>query len=147
MAAFSAFVRITPETQSKYDFDVEIKNIGNDKYRFRIGHEYLCEGHKCVWLIISNKPVSPEKQNFRNYIWSSEKEKQLTLTKTKLQCKKNKDSCQSKHLEGILEKEKAARAYIYIDYPKFIFDGGYYYCVDLNTYQSQIISENANKQI
>ena len=135
MAAFSAFARITPETQAGHNIKTDIEIINTDACIVRVESENLCRGKQSAWLITSGKPIPPEKQNFRNFIWSEETGDSPTLKIAKLPCKRTeRHNTPAGYIEVTLKRANLKKTYIYIDYPQMIFDGGYYYCIDLWTY-------------
>lgn len=142
-ASFSQFIRITPETEKKHNIQVQIKPISNQKNKYRITIPFSSDSQQ-AWLIICKKPVVPEKQEFRNYIWSfctDDDENRDIIVSACLRENKNNlippDSGTSNNIEIILDEESIRKAYIYIDFPMLVLDGGYYYTIDLSSYLDQ----------
>ncbi len=137
--AFSAFARITPDTEERYDVYVQILPVEGQDGKYKVlppqGPEY-----KNNYLIICKEQVHPEKQNFRPYLWSRVQERTDILSLVPL-------LPPGQHYPGnmpyvvapkpahvILDKGVLRRSYIYIDHPTPVVDGGYYYCIDLAAY-------------
>ena len=68
------------------------------------------------------------KQDFRNYIWSKIPNRDDILVKAALL------PTEEMKIQFVLDKDLAMKSYVYIDFPKPVLDGGYYYSIDLKTY-------------
>lgn len=137
-AAFSEFVSITPKNEEEHNIHVTVISLDNKKDQYAVKIPLMITD-KHTWLIICKNPLSPKKQNFREYIWSSGKEGDKgILVITKLHLDKDgselKDKNMEKYSEIMIHKDLIKRAYIYIDYSSPIFDGGFYYSIDLQSY-------------
>ncbi len=137
--AFSAFVRITPETEAEHHMHLQILPIE--------GQESVCRllppqapAYMRAYLITCRENVPPERQVFRDYIWSGGKGRKDVLSVAPLlpyelghfECGRFTVSDRSNNI--VLDRSLLGRTYIYIDYPHMVSDGGYCYCVDLSAY-------------
>lgn len=137
-AAWSAFAHVTPETEKQYELVVDMTPIQNEKGSFRIKFSAVGYDHKQAWLIIASDKLTEKEQELRGYIWESIKPPKQILVKAKLSphgigalsSKRDKPI----YYEVELSSEMIERAYIYIDFPSMVLDGGYYYSIDLPTY-------------
>ena len=138
-AAFSAFTRITPETEERYDIYVQILPLEgqDDKCRIVVPQGIGLRG---CYLILCKEKVPPKEQDFRSYLRSERPDRTDVLSVAPLLPPAQYDPARRRFVvastppEVILDKSLLARSYIYIDYPRTFSDGGYYYCVDLSTY-------------
>ena len=138
IAAFSSFVVITPENEAKHPFLIQPQPVENQANLTRIRVIGPVDGHKKVWLIMCKQTLRPASQNFRSTIWeaiendkeivkiSQLKSGQISLSET--------GSQQYAYVEVVLSSDEMKRSYIYIDYPGEVYDGGYYYSIDLAYY-------------
>jgi len=135
---FSAFAVITPENQSKHKIYVEALKSDSGTCNIRmnaIGYPYL---H--AWLIITSKELSKEEQEFRKVIWSEVYPPESLIIKSKLNPENDRSSLLKKEelkdafYEISISNKLGHSAYIYIDYPHLVFDGGYYYSIDLKKF-------------
>lgn len=136
-AAFSAFAVITPENEAEYPFLIQVKALAGDEERSRIRIVGTIGESRHAWLIVCKNYVNSSGQNFRKYFWYGEQDKnierisrlnpgQTTLPESGKQM--------YEYVEVELPNEQMRRAYIYIDYPVEVRDGGYYYSIDLAYY-------------
>jgi hypothetical protein len=138
-AQFSAFARITPETEERYGVYVQILPLEgqDDKCAIVVPQGHAWQGY---YLILCTEKVPPKEQDFRSYLWSQRPDRTDVLSVAPLLPPAQYDFTQHRSVpapkppEVILNKSLLAKSYIYIDYPKGTLDGGYYYCVDLSTY-------------
>lgn len=137
-AAWSAFAHVTPETEKKYQLAVDITPIQNEKDGFRIKFPAVGYDHKQAWLIVTSDKLTEKEQELRNYIWESIKPPKRILVKAKLSPREtaalSSRRDEPRHYEVELSAEMIERAYIYIDFPSMVLDGGYYYSIDLPAY-------------
>lgn len=138
-AVWSEFAHVTPDTQEKYKLDVSITPIVGSENRFLIRLEAVGYDHKLAWLIVSSETLSVKDQELRDYIWSAAKPEKEILIKTKLMPTgvggfPSSDQGEKRFYEVELDSQFISRAYIYIDFPSQVFDGGYYYSVDLGSF-------------
>ena len=136
-AVFSAFVNINSESQENNEFNIEVKPT-NEKNKYSINLSMMYGEKRYAWLIICENSLSSKKQNFRNYIWHSDSEGRNIIVKIPLDFKKNRFSEDREdnlsYANLILDKKFIKSSYIYIDSPVPIFDGGFYYAIDLGSY-------------
>ncbi len=149
-ASWSAFAHVTPYTQEKYKLDVSITPVEDVENKFLIRFKAVEYDFKLAWLIVSADALSEKGQVLRDYIWSASKTEKEILIKSKLmptgiggfipQNMKNKH-----FYEVELDAEIIKRAYIYIDFPSVVMDGGLYYSVDLGSYLTKF--QKINKSL
>jgi hypothetical protein len=143
-ASWSEFADVNSLNESKYGIKVEVAARKNQQHIYRIKAP-MVGGHKRCWLIVCKKKLAPKQQNFRNYIWTGESKKSDVLLKAQLTPEKGTDVQFSLHkdlfappkesyIEFTLHKDLVSRSYVYIDFPRLVFDGGYYYAIDLASY-------------
>lgn len=149
-AAWSAFAHVTPETEKKYELAVYLTPIQSEKDSFRIKVTAVGYDHKQAWLIIASEKLTGEEQELRAYIWESIRPQKRILVKAKLSPRGTSESSsrrdESRYYEVELSSEMLERAYIYIDFPSMVLDGGYYYSIDLPTYLARYkVQRSANK--
>jgi len=140
-ASWSAFAHVTPETEKKYEFSVKLTPVKNKKNTYRVKLNAIGYDEKHAWLITAPKEVSPEKQDFRNFIWYPKSVKKEKLKKTELYPKGKKDNL---YYEIEISSNKIYSSYIYIDFPSQVCDGGYYYSIDLKSYLLKFKNNNNN---
>jgi len=128
----SEFARITPETEQEHGVHVVILPVQGQNNTFKVIPPVPGEGRNC-YLISCREKVPPEKQDFRDYVWSMNSAQRFPppgrwshiFSITPLP---------SKPAAIILDRFLLQRSYIYLDVPPEIGDGGLYYCVDLPAY-------------
>ena len=140
-AIFSAFEIINPSTQIKHNISVEITEKKENKLYYDIKITKV-GGHKHAWLIESTKQLQPDDLEFREYIWSGKDDNNHVKSIRKIEVLEGElvpDKKQPKlYLKVSIPKEKIDRSYIYLDFPSIVFDGGYYYAIDLSSYVRNI---------
>ena len=137
-ASFSAFVVITPENAAEYHFQVQAQPMDNQAGLVRVRVIGPVDGDKKAWLITCKQSLLPDKQNFRSVLWEGKAHdkdivqiKRLTTSKGVLPETGEK---QLAYVEVVLSSEEMKHSYLYIDYPRMVDDGGYYYSIDLAYY-------------
>jgi hypothetical protein len=136
-AASSRFVVITPANETRHPFLVQVKAVADDNERSRIRVIGAVDGGQRAWLILCETYLNSCGSNFRNVLWFSamnakiERVTRLTPEQTTLSKSEKKTYS---YVEVELSHEQMRRAYIYIDYPRQIDDGGGYYSIDLAYY-------------
>ena len=146
---FSAFARITPETEKKHNIQVQILPVRGWESKCRIIPPKVHQGMS-TYLIVCRERVPPKEQNFRGYIWYRDRDwdryqgryqdrtdilSVAPLLPYGLDQYPNPSYVVSpKPNHVVLDRSLLERSYIYIDYPTEMTDGGYYYCIDLSTY-------------
>lgn len=136
-AASSAFVVITPENEAEHPFSIEVNAVADHEQRSRVRIIGPVNGSQHTWLIICKKYLSPSRQNFRGFFWYRDRHKEIEratrLYPDQIRLPESGDKTYE-HVEVELSHEHMRRAYIYIDYPFEVRDGGYYYSIDLAYY-------------
>ncbi len=136
-ASFSALVVITPENEARHSFSVQVNGVAGLGERSRVRVIGDVGGGQRVWLIICKTPVDSSRQQFRDVLWSHaenhdiERYIQLFPEQT---TESESGERSNPYVEVELSNEQMRRAYIYIDYPRPVDDGGYYYSIDLAYY-------------
>lgn len=140
-AVFSEFVSVSPANDAKHqNMKPVIKAEGSLvtiqlPYRDWHGWKY--------WLVVSDKPLTKDKQDFRNINTSISLGLPVTRTDIVLIAPLDRSfdgqfspEAKDRKLEIRLNlsRELAQRAYIYHDFPGLVADGGYYYTVDIPSY-------------
>ena len=133
LGQFSVFKRITPETEEKHGVNVQILPAAGrrDCYRVIVSG---AEPRKRTFLIVCDKPLPPEQQDFRAYVWAQRPLREEIVTIAPLLTRDSGVRGRSECAEIVLATPVFDRSYIYIDYPHLVFDGGFYYCIDLSSY-------------
>ena len=137
-AAFSAFVVITPDNEAEYPFLIQAQPLENQPGYTRVKVIGPVDGSQKAWLIECKQSLLSESQNFRMTIWGYTqfnddiiKITPLTPGKTTLP---EKGDQQYSYVEVVLPNKVMQRSYLYIDFPREVRDGGYYYSIDLPYY-------------
>jgi hypothetical protein len=137
VAAFSAFVVITPENQGRYPFLVQVRTVAQHASRSRIKIIGPVDGRQQAWVIVCKEYVDAGGQNRRKLVWYGEGgtdvESLIRLRPGRTALPGFGDRPYG-YVEVELSHEQMRRAYIYIDYPFEVRDGGYYYSIDLAYY-------------
>lgn len=128
---FSQFVHISNGNEKEHNIKVNVEAKENQNYKYKIKLPML-DDHKHCWLIICKDKLPPEKQNFRNYIWYDGPARYDIILKSKMQPTSDKE------IQFILNKDFIKKSYVYIDFSQPVFDGGFYYSIDLDTYLKEI---------
>lgn len=136
-AASSAFVVITPENEGEHPFSIQVKIVPDQEERSRVQIVGAINGSRHAWLIVCKKTLNSNQQNFRAFFWyggrHEEIERAIRLYPGKTTLPESGDQMYE-YVEVELSHEQMRRAYVYIDYPLEINDGGYYYSIDLAYY-------------
>jgi len=129
LGSWSGFAHVTPTTESKYGLTVELKEVAKNLFRVKL--EAVGYDSKRAWLITSPRSLSSKEQMLRFEIWDRKKSPLLKrLLKPKI--------VKNKYFYDIrLYRDTLSSSYIYIDFPRPVRDGGYYYSIDLPSYLSQ----------
>ena len=127
-AAFSAFVHVTPDNQQEHGFDVCINRNYLDMQltEIRIRGERPLKGG---WLITTREYVEPSGQRFREYIWDDSIDDSPIESITELQHDEEAGATRV-----LMPQEMLSRSYLYFDFPEPVFDGGFFYSIDLSTF-------------
>ena len=137
-ASWSAFAVVTPKSQSRYAVDIRsnVSDSGTCTVRFDAIHY----PHKHAWLILTSRKLSKEEQELRYFIWEHTNAPPGLILKSKIspaidQMKfMDHGNVSDAYYEVHVKNQPGHNAYIYIDYPRPVDDGGYYYSIDLGTY-------------
>ncbi len=146
-AAWSDFAYVIPETENKYKLDIEFSPVENRANTYRIKFKAVGYSHKQAWLIVTADSLSKKEQELRNFIWQAIPPSKVILIKALLNPVNNKLSSKdelSLYYEVELSSTILKKAYIYIDFPSVVFDGGYYYTIDLSAFLTEY-EKNASK--
>ncbi len=124
---FSEFIRLTPESESSHRLRVSFAPINSG--HTRITYRWNNQNKECWLLIFQNDQSIPDQLDFRDIIWN----RQSTLPPGVAQLiplSADNDG----FVEITLQDSLIPRAFICIDFPDRIMDGGYYYTIDLSAY-------------
>ncbi len=137
MASTSGLVVITPDNEAEHPFRVQAQTVGSQRDRSRVRIFGAPRGGQRAWLIVCKTHVHAERQDFRHVLWSdswnANIERYIQLFPEQA-ASPEMDSKLSSYVEVELSHEQMRRAYIYIDYPRPVDDGGAYYSIDLAYY-------------
>ncbi len=127
-AAFSMFVHVTPENQKEYGFHVCVDRnyLDTELVEVRIRGEQPLRGG---WLIITHEYVDESGQQFREYIWNDNATDSPIESITDLQHDEEYGVTRV-----LLPQDAFPRSYLYFDFPEPVFDGGFYFSIDLSTF-------------
>lgn len=143
-ASWSAFAQVTPETENRYDIDVSVTPVEGSESRYFVTIDDISFAQH-AWLIVTSKEQPDEQQELRYHIWASDLSVENIIILARLN--PNGEEVSGGTADGrnsyeiVMDSELLKHAYIYIDYPTTIFDGGYYYSVDLNAFIEYYESE------
>ncbi len=137
-AAFSAFVVITPQNEAEHPFRVQVEPLDEQRAASRVRVVGPVDGSQKVWLIVCKRPLAVYRQNFRSFIWDGEPQGGDILRATRLKRAASRSveagGQEYPYVEVDLPHAVMRRAYVYIDYPQAVKDGGRYYSIDLGFY-------------
>lgn len=137
-AAFSAFVVITPDNEAEYPFLIKTQPLDNQPGYTRVRVTGPISDDKGVWLVECKKSLLADSQNFRMTIWGYKQFNDDIIKITRVTPGKSTmpggGSQLFTHIEVVLPNDKMQRSYLYIDFPREVKDGGYYYSIDLPYY-------------
>ncbi len=149
-ADWSGFAHVTPSSEAELKLKVSMTPVENQPGKYSVKLEAVGYNHKLAWLIIAKNALSPDGQQLRDYIWSGAKTEQDILVKVKLMPTGIGGFAQKEETEKFyvieLSSNLIERSYIYIDFPSPVFDGGYYYSIDIGAYYRKMAS-SANKPL
>jgi hypothetical protein len=136
-AVFSEFVSVSPANDTKHQNMKPVIKAEGSLVTIQLPYK---DGPLKYWLVVSDKPLTKDKQDFRKTILG------LPDTRTDIVLiAPLAPSFDGQYLREVkdrkleirlnLSRELAQRAYIYHDFPGFVLaDGGYYYTVDIPSY-------------
>lgn len=137
MAAFSRFVVITPENEAEHRFLVQVQAMTDYRDRSRVRVVGAVVEHLRIWLVVCRTSVHADEQHFRDVFWfdanNENIERYIRLFPEQTTLPESGDQLHS-FVEVELPHEQLRRAYIYIDHPRPVLDGGYFYSIDLAYY-------------
>ena len=126
-ARFSEFVRLTPDVDSNHNLSVTVSPVSNQNVQVKF--KWSDQSKKC-WLIVFKDDQSvPDNLDFREIIWN--RQTTLPSSVTQLIPLPNNDS---EFIEVTLKQSLISHAFICVDFPSMVLDGGYYYTVDLRSF-------------
>lgn len=132
---FSAFAHVTRANQEDYTVNVRILPVDVQGKQYRVVVSGVHD-EQCAHLIVSKRPLSPGEQDFRPFFWREGRRREDVLPVLPLSMRPELKSRGAQYLECVMDAARFAGSYIYIyiDYPHFVCDGGYYYSIDLATF-------------
>jgi hypothetical protein len=145
-AGFSMFLNVEPDTPYELDEGIEsmrVEKMEDGSFLVKVP-EFL---FKHIWLITCNWELKDDQKELRDDIWKSNKDDRVLDVTAKQgdnsaqTCTKDVMSAEDGFVDVILSDDFMSRSYIYIDYPNPVFDGGYYYSIDLPAYLRKINSD------
>lgn len=149
MAAFSRFVVITPANEAKYPLLIQVEAVPGHERRSRIRVVGDVGSDQRAWLVVCRESVDPGGQYFRDVFWFDAKdaniERYIQLFSEQTRVPGRGDHLYP-YVELELSHEQMRRAYIYIDYPYPVDDGGYYYSIDLAYYLESDLGKKSEIQ-
>ncbi len=136
---FSEFVSVTPTTDNKHQHMRPVIKVEGALVTIRLPYRNDDKNYgRKYWLVVSDKPLTKEKQEFRGVLINgvgarSDILLMATLGPSRSGWGREMDNDKS-YIFLHLTHELAQRAYIYHDYSGVVLDGGYYYTVDIPAY-------------
>ncbi|WP_148747789.1 hypothetical protein [Colwellia echini] len=150
-ASWLKFGHVTPFTESEYKIEINasISKINKTSVNFHLTN---LPKNKDVFLIQTKEHRPSYEQKFREEIWDEYiEENRRTKMNTGYEKNQSNPIILNVKLKPVsvdkygikvysidIDKEKMKTSYIYIDYPKSVRDGGYYYSIDLKEYISSL---------
>jgi hypothetical protein len=148
LARWSSFVVVTPMSQSK---EQEIVIPGKKSWeQLHVEAKVSHQGGMCTvklrpvgypskqaWLVITSKQLSKKEQDLRSTIWGQSIQDPNIILKTKLSPYTVwvvNDDFTDAYYELAISKTESQYAYIYIDFPVPVEDGGFYYSIDVGAF-------------
>ncbi len=136
-AIWSSFALVTKDTQSEYGIDIKSsfsKKSGLCTLKFgAVGYP-----GKHAWLIRTSAKLSTKEQELRTYILGGADAPKSLQLKTKISAlgadATRKEKSANFYYEVTVNIGSGNSTYIYIDFPRMVFDGGYYYSIDVDSY-------------
>jgi hypothetical protein len=131
-ATWSGLAHVTPETQEKFKIRVCIAEVPTDNLSVEV-YVWTRRADATGWVITTKEYVQPSRQSFRRYIWNDQIDDSPI------------ESIESIEYDEVpipirvyLNRSLLSRSYVYFDWPTPIFDGGYYYSIDLSTFADRV---------
>ena len=136
-AAFSRFAVITPANETEHPFVIQVEAVPGHEGRSRIRVIGDIGTSQRAWLVVCRTSVNPCGPYFRDMFWFGAENDNVELW-MQLFPEQSLVPGWRGHLYPYVElelpPEQMHRAYIYIDFPHPVDDGGYYYSIDLAYY-------------
>lgn len=134
---FSQHVRVTPENYGKHKLKVQFITENDESVRVTVEGKILA-GLSNFLITMPNR-ISEDRQNFRYLIWKNGDENALQAQSIKT-LKANPTQADAKVFSVVfhIKQEELNQAYLYLDYPTPILDGGFYYTVDLPLFATDV---------
>ena len=137
-SSWSDFAHVTPATEKEYNLHVQLVPLDTRESKFKVKFKAVGYDEKLAWLIITTDALSVKGQQLRYHFWGSAKPEKAIRLKTLIMpvgvgglSVENDDPA---FYEIELEASLMENAYIYIDFPLPVKDGGYFYSIDLGAY-------------
>ena len=127
-AVFSALAHITPDTQAEFGFDVCVDQGALDSGYVDVGVRWV-RPLPGGWLITTTEYVEPDGQAFRRYIWNDAISESPIESIERLRFDDEAGASVAR-----VPRELLSRSYMYYDSSEPIFDGGFFYSIDLSTF-------------
>lgn len=141
-AQFSCFEQI--ESDSDYMEHWMHEEIHSLRVEKRDDGSFLVKvpelSRKHVWLITCSGELADDQNEFRESIWKSDlNDSHIDVPvepgdSPAPSCTKDDLRAENGFVEVVLSANLMSRSYIYIDYPRPLFDGGCYYTINLPAY-------------
>ena len=144
LANWSRYAHVTPKSENAYDLNVYVSPTNEENTTYLIRLPAISFPSKQAWLIVTPKPISPKEQNQRTRFWGDDLntkniESIIPLRPNGIPIFSQADEPDiEKYYEVIIPAHEADRAYIYIDFPTPVSDGGYFYSIDIGSYVKEI---------
>jgi hypothetical protein len=121
-AFFSAFERITPSSEeSEHHPKVKFEKSGENDYLVSISNV-----GKHAWFVVCTEERKQNKREFREVIWKTPGAKSDDIELV-VPLRLGEDRASQVQISD----EFISRSYIVIDFPVPVFDGGFYYTIDI----------------
>jgi hypothetical protein len=143
LGVWAAFARVIPEDQQKFGIRVNATEV-NEQFKFAIAlrkEPGLCSATRFgrqAWLVEAREPLSATEQSRLRYeLWGVRESDAEAVPPGWIAVGKESFRAKSKWvclLEVLVPKSSVGRSYIVIDYPYPVYDGGYYYAIDLSEF-------------
>ena len=128
LADWAKFVHVTPDTRAEYRIEVCVSTSESKLNTVMVVVPLGELSEQDAWLITTGSYVGPKYQEFREFLWSDRRDDSPITSITKL------EYLHKSFVLVEISEVKMSGSYIYVDYPTPVFDGGYYYSVDLGTF-------------
>lgn len=135
-AAIAIFIHVSPRSGNYESTALRVTPIKNKTNLFRITFSSYNHSQRAVLVKLPHAISKKEQALLRHRILDSVRNKhdialELKELKPSVSITASGNSDLPKHYEIEIDKDTMKRAYIYIDYPYVVADGGAYYSIDL----------------